>query len=235
MKMESGYDISSGYTASQAARLLGVGRHEVARLVRTGVLRAWKTDSGDLVVDPGSVHARRALSQFKGRPWDSQTAWAALLALGGDDASWLEYHKRRRLFLKLKEIGAEELVWLARNRMEARRYLVSPSFEDDVKEALVATGMASSFASCLGLASMAPVLDGYAVGRTPEEVERDFFLVQDASGPCTVRFAKDLPDFLAGAAEMPKPVVAADLAMSVDARERRCGLDYLEGLLHGMR
>ncbi len=233
--MESRYDIASGYTASQAARLLDVGRHEVARLVRAGVLLARKTDSGDLVVDPGSVHGRRALSQFKGRPWDQQTAWAALLALGGGDVSWLEYHKRRRLFLKLGEIGAEELVWLARNRMEARRYLVSPSFEDDVRGALVATGMASSFVSDLGLASTVPVLDGYAVGRTQEEIERDFFLVEDASGPCTVRFAKGLPDFLAGVVEMPGPIVAADLAMSVDARERRCGLDYLEGLLDGMR
>ncbi len=235
MQMESGYGISSGYTASQAARLLGVGRHEVARLVRAGVLRARKTDSGNLVVDPVSVHAHGALPQFKGRPWSSQTAWAALLTLGGDDTSWLEYHKRRRLFLKLKEIGAKELVWLARNRMEARRYLISPSFEDDVKEALIASGMASSFVSDLGLASAAPVLDGYAVGRTPEEIERDFFLVEDASGPCTVRFAKDLPDSLRGATEMPESVVAADLAISVDAREQRCGLNYLEGLLDGMR
>ncbi|WP_165053290.1 hypothetical protein [Adlercreutzia sp. ZJ305] len=233
--MEGRCDISSGYTASQAARLLGVGRHEVARLVRAGALRARKTDSGNLVVDPGSVHAHGALSPFRGRPWSPQTAWAALLALGGDDASWLEYHKRRRLFLKLREIGAEELVWLARNRMEARRYLVSPSFEDDVREALVASGMASPFASRLGLASTAPVLDGYALGRTPEEVERGLFLVEDASGPCTVRFAKGLPGSLADAAEMPEPVVAADLAMSADARERRCGLDYLEGLLDGMR
>lgn len=235
MQMKSGYDISSGYTTSQAARLLGIGRHEVARLARVGILRAGKTDSGSLVVDPDSVHAQGALSQFKGRPWSPQTAWAALFALDGDEVLWLEYHKRRRLFLKLKEISAEELVWLARNRMEIRRYLVSPSFEDDVRGALVATGMASSFAFDLGLASLVPVLDGYVIGRTPEEVERDFFLVEGSSGSCTVRFARDLPDSLACADEMPESVVAADLAMSVDVRERRCGLDYLKGLLDGMR
>ncbi len=123
--MENAPDMASGYTASQAARLLGMGRHEVARLVRNGILRARKTDSGALAIDPGSVHAHGALSQFKGRPWSPQTAWAALLAIGGDDVSWLEYHKRRRLLLKLREIGAGELIWLARNRMEARRYLVS--------------------------------------------------------------------------------------------------------------
>ena len=119
--------------------------------------------------------------------------------------------------------------------MEARRYLVSPSFEDDVRMALVATGMASVLANDLGLASTAPVLDGYVVGMTAEELERDFFLVEDATGSCTARFASDLPDSLADATEMPAAVVAADLAMSVDARERRCGLDYLEGLLDGMR
>ena len=233
--MENAYDIASGYTTSQAARLLGVGRHEVARLVRNGILRARKTDSGTLAIDPGSVHAHEALSQFKGRPWSPQTAWAALLAIGGDDVSWLEYHKRRRLLLKLKEIGAGELIWLARNRMEARRYLVSPSFEDDVRKALVATGMASVLANDLGLASTAPVLDGYVVGMTAEELERDFFLVEDATGSCTARFASDLPDSLADATGMPAAVVAADLAMSVDTRERRRGLAYLEGLLDGMR
>lgn len=235
MQMERAHDIASGYTASRAAKLLGVGRHEVARLVRNGTLHAQKTDSGELVVDPNSVHAHEALFPFKGRPWSPQTAWAALLALGGDDVSWLEYHKRRRLFLKLKDIGAEKLVWLARNRMDARGYLVSPSFEDDVREALVATGMASSFVAELGLAPTTPVLDGYSIGRTVEEFEHDFFLVEDTSGPCIVRYAKDLPTSLEDMTEMPEPVVAADLAMSVDARERRCGLGYLEGLLDGMR
>ena len=70
---------------------------------------------------------------------------------------------------------------------------------------------------------------------TAEELERNFFLVEDATGSSTARFASDLPDSLADATEMPAAVVAADLAMSVDARERRCGLDYLEGLLDGMR
>lgn len=235
MQIENTNDIASGYTASQAARLLGVGRHEVARLARSGVLSARKTDAGALVLDPGSVHAHGALSQFKGRPWSPQTAWAALLAIGGGDVSWLDYHKRRRLFLKLKEIGVGKLVWLARNRMEARRYLVSPSFEGGVKGALVATGMASTLVNDLGLASTVPILDGYAVGMTAEELEHNFFLVEDATGPLTVRFANDLPDLLADVAEMPAAVVAADLAMSLDARERKCGLDYLEGLLDGMR
>ncbi|WP_273089192.1 helix-turn-helix domain-containing protein [Cryptobacterium curtum] len=233
--MKSTHDIASGYTASQAAKLLGVGRHEVARLVRNGILHARKTDFGALMIDPDSVHAHEALSQFKGRPWNPQTAWAALLAIGGNDISWLEYHKRRRLLLKLREIDATELVWLARNRMKAKRYLVSSSFEDDVRKALVATGMASTFANSLGLVSTVPTLDGYAVGMTAEELECNFFLVEDATGSCTARFASDLPDSLADATEMPAAVVACDLAMSVDVRERRCGLDYLGGLLDEMR
>lgn len=232
--MEHMDNITSGYTASQAAKILGVGRHEVARLVRSGILRARKADSGVLVIDPASLHAHEVLAQSKGRPWDAQTAWAALLILGGNDVSWLEYHRRRRLLLKLKEISAKELVWMARNRMEARRYLVSPSVEGDLREALVATGMASNLVNDLGLASTMPVLDGYAVGKTPEEMERDFLLMEDAAGSCTVRFANNLPTSLVDATEMPAPVVAADLAMSVDSRERRCGSDYLEGLLDGM-
>ena len=47
---------------------------------------------------------------------------------------------------------------------------------------------------------------------TVEELERNFFLVEDATGSCTARFASDLPDSLADATEMPAAVVACDLA-----------------------
>ena len=70
---------------------------------------------------------------------------------------------------------------------------------------------------------------------TAEELERNFFLVEDATGSCTARFASDLPDSLADATEMPAAVVACYLAMSVDVRERRSGLYDLEGLLDEMR
>ena len=65
---------------------------------------------------------------------------------------------------------------------------------------------------------------------TAEELERNFFLVEDATGSSTARFASDLPDSLADATEMPAAVGACDLAMSVDVRERRSELDHLEDL-----
>ena len=74
--MENAPDMASGYTASQAARLLGVSRHEVARLVRNGTLRARKTDSGTLAIDPGSVHAHEALGSALGAVGEGTSATA---------------------------------------------------------------------------------------------------------------------------------------------------------------
>ena len=99
--MKTLMNIPPGYSSSQAARQLGISQHEVARLVRTGTLTAQKLESGMYVVDPGSVQGLAQSRAAKGRPWDAETAWAALLLLDGEDSIGLNYHKSRRLRSKL--------------------------------------------------------------------------------------------------------------------------------------
>lgn len=228
MQMINGLDITTGYSAAQAAELLGVQTHEVTRLFRAGVLKGQKVAGGALLLDAGCVQSYKSNSRGKGRPWDAQTAWAALLLLDGKDVSWLPYHRKRRLLEKLESISAEDLVWLARKRATAEVYSVSQSFADDVRASLAQSGMSASSSAGMGLVSSARIIDGYA--READVVEK-YYMMPDQGGNCIIRTAEGAPAGLLEEAEMPTTVVAADLAMSLDEREKRCGLDYLRGAL----
>lgn len=226
-------DIQNGYSTAQAAQLLGVDGHEVTRLYRAGVILGHKIAGGALILDAQSVQTYRNVSCGSGRPWDAQTAWAALLLLDGQDIDWLPYHRRRRLLQKLNSVSASELVWLARKRAAVTRYRISPSFSDDLRGKLCLTGMSASSVTDLGLVAASGAIDGYVTD--PAGVVRDFYLMPDAAGTCFLRTPSDVPAGLLLEGEMPKTVVAADLAFSLDVRERRCGLDYLERVLHANR
>lgn len=233
--MTEQHNIPSGYSTSQAAKLLDVSQHEVARLVRAGALNACKIDAGPYVIDAESVQRRMSSTVSKGRPWDAETAWAALLMLDGIDIPNIGYHKRRRLRLKLADISAEELIALSRKRMRASAYRCSPSFTDEVRREISLSGGASPWVNAMGLATpVADTIDGYAL-RPEAEIARDFFLLADTTGTCILRTAYDLPEPLRTLRVMPPIIVAADLALSTDARERRCGLDFLEEKLNEHR
>lgn len=227
-------NIPAGYSTAQAAERLGVSQHEVSRLVRAGYLTAVMSDAGIYIIDPDSVHRQEKNVRMKGRPWDADTAWGALMLLDGEASSGLSYHRDRRLRLKLTEISAEELVALLRKRMTAMRFSVSPSFADDLRERLSLTGVSSSHALSLGIAADENrEIDGYP-GSADAVVEK-LFLFPDNSGSCILRDPCGIPEKLRGLKEMPPAVVAADLATSIDERERRCGLDYLERKLDEFR
>lgn len=226
-------DISNGYTTAQAAVLLGVDTHEVTRLYRTGAIVGQKIAGGILLLDSASVQEFYNAPRKAGRPWDAQTAWAALLLLEGVEVDAIPYHRMRRLKQKLATITAEELVWLARKRQSAQRYNVSPSFSEDLRSALCLTGMSASSASDLGLVVNSKIIDGYS--KDAPMLAEELYLMPDAIGNCTVRSAIGAPSELLEMTEMPIAVVAADLALSLDSRERRCGLDYLKGALDAIR
>lgn len=233
LQMKNNQNILEGYSAAQAADFLGVQAPEITRLYRNGDLSGRKVPGGALLLDASSVQAYKTIFRGSGRPWDSQTAWAALLLVGGEDVSWINYHKLRRLKLRIPSLSAEDLVWLSRKRSNTRRYRVSSSFSEDLKASLVLSGMSTSAAADMGLVASSSTIDGYA--KNLEQLEKDLFLMPDVSGNCIIRVAVAAPDEIFSATQVPTVIVAADLAMSVDTRERRCGLDYLEGALDAIR
>jgi len=73
--------------------------------------------------------------------------------------------------------------------------------------------------------------DGYCADEARADLIRRFHLVDDPRGNATIRVTNLLKGELGGRSEMPVAVVAADLAESIEARERSAGRRVLEQAL----
>lgn len=222
--------ISDYYSSTQAAQLLGVSDHEIARLVRDGELSAINAAGRAFLLNASEVHTYAAIRQGKGRPFSSSTAWAALWLLSCLDVDWLDYYKMRRLRIKLENITPEELVWQARKRMSTKRFRASRSFVPKLKEELVLTGR--SCTSVLGseLTEQSEILEGYARSNLLD-IQEKYHLAEDISGNVIIHVAEGEQNLFDGIKRAPIAVVAADLAITLDTREHSTGLGILRRLI----
>lgn len=173
------------------------------------------------------VRARPA----RGRPWSPTTAWAALWRLSGLEVDWLGRRTTRRLDDRLASIGAEELVHATRRRAAIRHYRASESFLADLDALVIRTGASAMEPSRFGMEPDRGRVDGYCTSEVATRVARDLHLVTDPRGNVTLRVAAGPSGTLEGRDTMPVAVIAADLAESLEARERSAGLRVLEDLL----
>ena len=167
----------------------------------------------------------------RGRPWSPATAWAALWRLSGLEVDWLDRRTTSRLTARLKSISPEELLHATRRRAVIGRYRVSESFLAELRSAVVLSGAGAMTAATFGMEAASTSLDGYCDSEASNRIVHDFHLIEDARGNATLRAAalRSLP--IHGRKTMPIAVVAADLAESLEARERSAGLRVLEDLL----
>lgn len=216
-------------TAAQAAEALGVGAHNVGRLVRAGELSSVRTAGGAMLIPAVEVRAYAQLRKGKGRPLAPATAFAALWELSGFEADWLDYAQSRRLRARLLSVTPEDLAWQARRRARVVMYRCDASFLE------AAVGMVSrSGRSCLGefgLVGSSEAVEGYVCADELDAVVDACFMMPDPSGNVELHVAEWLPEGVG--AVMPAAVSAVDLAASLDARERAAGLIALEGMLNG--
>lgn len=218
-----------GYmTAAQAAEATGLSAHRIGCLARAGEIGAAKSGN-TLLVEAASLHAYAAANQGRGRPMTPEASYGVLWTLSGLEADWLPYAQARRLRLRLQAASAESLSWQLRKRARTRRYRASASFLGAIADSLVPSGESSSFLGKFGLLQAAGRVEGYCLAAEADELVESFYLVDDAQGNVVVHAAPWLPDSAAG--EMPVAAVAADLAQSLDARERAAGLEMLRRLL----
>ncbi|MCL2024424.1 MAG: helix-turn-helix domain-containing protein [Coriobacteriia bacterium] len=228
--------LSGKYTTIQSADALGVSRHQVVQLIHAGELHAVRTAGDVFLVDAASVADYARLRQGKGRPFSVNVAWAALWLLSGLDVGWLAYQQRRRLRMRLNEMSAEEVVWAVRRRARLLRVRIDESFLKTAHENLVLSGVSSNLLSELGLTDGTGKLEGYLADRDLEAFMQNTFSAQDDDTNVILRVVgENIPFNLAGYKEMPRAVVATDLAASADVRERSAGLNLLEELLNEWR
>ena len=93
------------------------------------------------------------------------------------------------------------------------------------------SGTRAMTAATFGMARDTTRVDGYCDDEALAGLMRDFHLVEDPRGNATLRAAQ-LRNLPIGEREtMPVAVVAADLAESLEVRERSAGLRVLRSLL----
>jgi len=218
-------------TTAIAAERLGVSQRQVQRMIAAGDLPAQRTAGDAWLVDALAVNALGRTRPSRGRPWTPETAWAALWQLSGLDVAWLAPRTASRLAQRLKQMSPDALVHACRRRATTHRYRVSESFAAEFRTAVVLSGTSATTAATFGIEPDSTSLDGYCDSEALTRMVHDFDLVEDARGNATLRAAalRSLP--LHGRKTMPVAVVAADLAESLEARERSAGLRVLEDLL----
>jgi hypothetical protein len=109
------------------------------------------------------------------------------------------------------------------------RYRLSESFLDELREAVVLSGV--SAAERYGLEGDTARAEGYCDAETSAELRAKFRLVDDERGNVTLRVTRFSDLVNAGLRRMPAGVVAVDLAESYEAREREAGLRAIETFL----
>lgn len=229
-------------SSKEAARFLGTTPHQIAMLAAKGEVKSAKI-AGILLVDPFSLRQYKQLYRGKGRPLSPNVAWGALWLLSGIDAPWLAYQQRRRLIMKLQDIGAKDLVWQTRKRATLRVFRVNTASFPAIRPELVLSGKSTDRADIFGMPQNERELEGYASTQTIEELQQAHELYEDTTGNLLVHTTPDgdppwpHADVLreGGERQLPVAAVAADLAASLDPREARAGLRALEILLRGFR
>jgi len=218
-------------TTAVAAGRLGVSQRQVQRIIEAGELPATRTAGDAWVVDALAVNAMARTRPARGRPWSPVTAWAALWRVSGLEVDWLDRRTMRRLDDRLASIDAQELVHATRRRAVIRRYRASESFLTALDALVIRTGVRAMEPSRFGMDQDLGRVDGYCTSEEGDRLARDFHLAEDPRGNTTIRVA-DVPSaVLEDRDVMPVAVVAADLAESLEVRERSAGLRVLGDLL----
>jgi hypothetical protein len=214
-------------TATELAERLGVTRRRATALLASGAVTGRRLANGMWLADTDSVSRyESAARRGQGRTLDAATAWGLLWELSGLDADWLTPSTRSRIRRRIREAGAEELSRAVASRTIARHYRAANS--ERAAEGLIRTGRAAIGSLGTELIEDRRRVSGYARTGTPDDYAAAHFMVADIAGQDVI-FENTLP-ILYVEDTMPAAVIAADLAVSTDTRERSAGQRALEGL-----
>ncbi|MDR2106429.1 MAG: hypothetical protein LBP24_03380 [Coriobacteriales bacterium] len=146
--------------------------------------------------------------------------------------NWLDYHQDRRLWAKLAEVTARELVWLTRKRAQTLHLYVAPSQLDTLRSSMCLSGASSEHGQLLGVKPHEHITEGYLAYDDFEQLKEGLPHSPGLDPTAIIHLYRDLPfGTLPGNGQMPIAVAAADLAGSRETHEREQGLSWLERIL----
>lgn len=214
-------------TATELAERLGVTRRRATDLLASGAVAGRRLANGTWLADVDSVTRYEFTARGRrGRALDAATAWGLLWEISGLDADWLTPNTRSRVRRRIGQTGAEDLVRAVASRTTARRYRAANA--ERAAEGLITTGRAAAGRLGTELIDDRRRVSGYVRSGTADAYAEAHFMVADIAGQDVI-YENTLPIRYDDDA-MPAAVIAADLAMSTDTRERSAGLSALEEL-----
>lgn len=213
-------------TVPQLAKMLDVGARHARTLVDNGTFAARQLPSGEWLVDSDSVARYLPRRKSAGRRLDNDTAWAILYELSGIRAARLlppaTYARVRK---RIRTMTAEDLAVAVSGRTSVHRYRAANATKAQAD--LVPTGRVASDIIASDLLPDFRRVAGYIpIGTTVVEYARTHFMHADPAG-LDVLYENTAPG---GLSEALPAVVAADLAISADTRERAAGVRALDAL-----
>lgn len=214
-------------TATQLAERLGVTTRRARALLRSGEIAGRQLANGTWLAD-GDAVVRYEISATRGsgRILDAATAWGLLWELSGYDADWLTESTRARVRRRIRDSDASALASAVSKRARAQRFTAASA--DRASVGLIRTGRAAVGILDTDLIEDTRQVSGYVRAGTVADYARGHFMVPQSNGR-DVLYENSLPiDY--EAESMPAAVVAADLALSTDTRERSAGLQALENM-----
>lgn len=214
-------------TASELAERLNVSRRHATDLLTQGVITGRRLSSGMWLANSDSVlRYESGARRGKGRRLDAATAWGVLWELSGLHADWLTASSRSRVRARIRNSNAEQLARAVASRSRAQHFRAANAVKAGAD--LVTTGRAAAGVLGVGLMDDERHVCGYVRRGEIGEYARSHFMTASPDGQDVV-YDNTLPVRFDGDV-MPAAVIAADLAVSTDTRERSGGLRALEQL-----
>lgn len=223
--------VSELVEVSEAARVLGVTTRHVARLGELGELRY----VGRGVIERGSLLEYLNQREFsRSRPWNAETAWAAVALLSDLKVDWLGSVQTSRLRGRLRQLaakgddGVHELIGRARARAVVQTYNSYGFLAQRLRKQVLVVGR-----SRLGLADGGKDrIDGYINRGDLDELVRKYAMRRDSRGTMLFRATDfDLSVVRRIAKQGNGALAALDAASSRDTREHGVGARALAGYL----
>lgn len=207
----------------EVAERVGVSHRQAASLMRSGAITSRQLRSGAWLTSSGAIDRYLATRRRgRGRTLKPGTAWGVLWELSGLRADWLSSSTRARVLDHIASRTPAELVHADSSRTTVHYFARA---KEGSGTELIPTGSADAARLRVGMKSKRHLVCAYPLGRTIEEVATAANLVPSYGGVHQL-FENTLPIEWDGP-RMPKAVVAADLAQSVNESERTKALTAL--------
>ncbi|MBO1268592.1 helix-turn-helix domain-containing protein [Arthrobacter cavernae] len=221
-------------TVAESADRLGRSKMSVHRLLSSGQLTSAGTAGKTILIDRSSVERIAARGTRRGRAWTAKTAWAALALLSGQNPTWISSSEKSRLKSRLRELDADAVCILARNKDKTIRFRISPDGLAALNDHLIASGAAAmrdkNTAATFGMAGGGGIAEGYVMAGDAQALADAFSMVQDPEGNAIIHEVDFAEPFAAGRA--PVAAIAVDMMNSLASRERSAGQRVISELLH---